>query len=116
MKVIMVTMSEQETIVSMQIPSDDLIPFLWQQREQLKPLLAQYGAQVLGKAIAQLGGLDHSRTSCHQLAALMMALTDFQKWFDYADFYISLGEQDTVVALCVEELRGLHLLSRGDVD
>src|SRR5712691_10546742 len=98
----------------MQTPSLDPIPSLWQQREQLRSLLARYGAPVLGKAIAQLSGLDHSRTACHQLSALMMALTDFKEWFDYADFYISLGEQDTVVALCVEELRALHLLSRGD--
>jgi hypothetical protein len=100
----------------MQTPSPDPIPFLWQKREQLKPLLARYGARSLGKAIAQLSGLDHSRTSCHQLAALMIALTDFQEWFDYADFYISLGEQDAAVALCVEELRVLRLLSIGDAD
>ena len=85
-------------------------------RKQLRPLLAWYGARALGKAIAQLSGLDRSRTSCYQLAALMMALTDFQEWYDYADFYVSLGEQEPAVALCVEELRTLHLLSREDAD
>jgi hypothetical protein len=98
----------------MQTPSSDPIPFLWQHREQLRPLLSRYGARVLGKALAQLGGLEYSRTACHQLSALMMALTDFKEWFDYADFYISLGEQDPAVALCVEELRALHLLSSED--
>jgi hypothetical protein len=100
----------------MQTPSPDPIPFLWQQREQLRPLLARYGARALGKAIAQLSGLDHSRTFCHQLAALMMALTDFQEWYDYADFYISLGANDPAESTCLEELRALQLLSRGDKD
>ena len=100
----------------MQTPSPDPIPFLWQQREQLRPLLDRYGARVLGKAIAQLGGLEHSRTGCHQLAALMMALTDFQEWYDYADFYISLGEQHPSVALCVEELQICISFSREDAD
>jgi hypothetical protein len=73
-------------------------------------------ARGLGKAIAQHNGLDHSRSSCHQLAALMMALTDFAEWFDYTDSYLSLGAQDPAVALCVEELRALHFFSRGDAD
>jgi hypothetical protein len=100
----------------MQTPSPDPIPFLWQQREQLRPLLARYGARVLGKAIAQLSRLDHSRTACHQLAALKMALTDFQEWYDYADFYISLRANDPAEATCLEELRALHLLSRENED
>src|SRR4030095_3860339 len=97
----------------MQTRADNPIPSLWQHREQLRPLLTRYGARVLGKALAQLAALEHSRTSCHQLAALMMALTDFQEWYNYGNFYISLGEQDPTVALCREELRALHLLSIG---
>jgi hypothetical protein len=46
----------------------------------------------------------------------MMALTDFQEWFDYSDFYISLGPVDPAVATCLEELRVLYLLSRKDED
>jgi hypothetical protein len=100
----------------METPSPDPIPVLWQQRAQLRPLLARYGARVLGKVIAQLSGLDRSRTSCHQLAALMMALTDFQAWYDYADFYLSLRANDPAEATCLEELRALHRLSTGDED
>ena|SRR6266516_2610713 len=95
----------------MQTPSDNPISFLWQQREQLRPFLDRYGARVLGKALAQLAVLEHSRTSCHQLAALMMALTDFQEWYDYADFYISLRANGPAEAACLEELRAFHLLS-----
>jgi hypothetical protein len=98
----------------MQTPSDQPIRSLWQQREQLRPLLDRYGPRVLGKALARFSELDHSRTGCHQIAALMMALTDFQKWYDYSDFYISLGPDDLAVATCLEELRSLHLLSRED--
>jgi hypothetical protein len=94
----------------MQTPSDHPIPFLWQQREQLKPLLDRYGPRVLGKALARLSDLEHSRTGCHQIAALMMALSDFQQWCDHFDFYISLGPDDPTLASCLEELRVLHLL------
>jgi hypothetical protein len=100
----------------MQTPTANPIPFLWHRREELKPLLTQYGARGLGKALARFTDLDHSRTGCHQMAALMMALTDFQQWFDYADFYLSLGPDDPAVAMCLEELQTLHLLSRKDQD
>ena len=87
---------------------------LWHQCEQLASFLDRYGPRVLGKALARCSELDHSRTSCHQIVALMMALTDLQEWFDYADFYISLGPDDPAVATCLEELRDLHLLSKDD--
>ena len=48
---------------------EDPIPFLWQQREQLKPLYDRYGARVLGKALAEQFALATSRTACHKLAA-----------------------------------------------
>jgi hypothetical protein len=92
----------------MQTSSDHPIPFLWQQREQLRPWLDRYGARVLGKALARLSDLEHSRTGCHQIAALMMALTDFQEWYDYSDFYISLGPDDPAVATCLKGLQSLH--------
>ncbi len=95
----------------MPTPSDHPIPVLWQQRAQLQPLLDRYGPRVFGKALARLSDLEHSRTGCHQIAALMMALTDFQEWYDYADFYVSLGPDDPVLASCLEELRALHLFS-----
>jgi hypothetical protein len=79
-------------------------------------LLTRYGVRVLGKALAQLAALEYSRTGCHQLAALIMAFTDFQEWFDYADFYISLGPDDPAVATCLDGLRALHLLSKEDED
>ena len=87
--------------IGMQTPSDYPIAFLWQQRAQLRPLLDQYGARVLGKALARLHDLEHSRTGCHQIAALMMALTDFQNWYDYADCYSSLGPDDPAVVTCL---------------
>ena|SRR5215813_4622225 len=93
----------------MQTPTDHPIASLWQHREQLRPLLDRYGARVLGKALARLSGLEHSRTGCHQIAALMMALTDFQEWLDYADFYLSFGPDDPAVVTCLEYLRALHL-------
>jgi hypothetical protein len=100
----------------MQTPSPDPIPSLWQQREQLRPLLVRYGAWVFGKAIAQFRGLEHSRTGCHQLATLMMALTDFQKWFDYADVYLYFGSTGSSRCSLVEELRVMHLFPREDED
>src|SRR5690349_10659270 len=100
----------------MQAPSAHPIPALWQQCEPLRPLLDRYGPRVLGKALARFTDLDHSRTGCHQIAALIMALTDFQEWFDYADFYISFGSDDPAVATCLEELQALHLRSTKDED
>jgi hypothetical protein len=58
---------------------EDPIPFLWQQREQLKPLYDRYGARVLGKALAEQFALATSRTTCHKLAAFFTALTDFRE-------------------------------------
>jgi hypothetical protein len=87
----------------------DPIPFLWQQREQLKPLCDHYGARVLGKALAQHYALDASRTACHKLAALLTALTDFREWYDYADFYVSFDAGSPAVTACLRELRRLNL-------
>jgi len=95
----------------MKTPSANLIPTLWQQRAQLQPLLDRYRPRVLGKALSRLSDFEHSRTGCHQIAALIMALTDFQEWYDYADFYVSLGPDDPALARCLEELRDPHLLS-----
>jgi len=94
----------------MQTQSDHPIPLLWQQRDQLKPLLERYGPRVLGKAVARFSDLEHSRTGCHQIAALMMALTDFQHLYDYLDFYISLGPDDPTLASCLKELQSLSIL------
>jgi hypothetical protein len=100
----------------MQTPTDNPIASLWKQRAPLQSLLDVYGPRVLGKALARQSDLEHSRTGCHQIAALMMALTDFQHWYDYADFYLSLGPDDPMVATCLQELRALHLLAKDDDD
>jgi hypothetical protein len=88
---------------------EDLIPKLWQQRTQLKPLCDHYGARVLGKALAQHYALDASRTACHKLAALLTALTDFREWYDYADFYVAFDVDEPAVTACLRELQGLNL-------
>ena len=85
------------------------IPFLWQQREQLKPFYDHYGARVLRKALAKQYALETSRTACHKLAALLTALTDFREWYDYADFYVSFDAEEPAVTACLRELQGLNL-------
>lgn len=89
--------------------TNDPIPRLWRQRDLLDPLLTKYGARVLGKALAKHFGLDTSRTACEKLAALMMALTGFETFFTYSDFYISLAAEDPAVADCLRELQGIGL-------
>lgn len=91
---------------------DDTIPFLWRQREQLMPLLETYGARVLGNALAQRFDLEQSRTSCHMLAALMMALTNFDETHDYLDFYVSLAAEDPAVVSCLHDLQGIAGIDR----
>jgi hypothetical protein len=88
---------------------EDSILFLWQQREQLKPLYERYGARVLGKALAEQFALATSRTACHKLAAFLTALTDFWEWYDYLDFYVSFDEEEPAVTTCLRELRELNL-------
>ena len=87
----------------------DPIPFLWQQREQLKPLYDRYGARVLGKALAEYYALATSRTACHKLATFLTALTDFREWYDYLDFYVSFDEEEPAVTTCLRELQALNL-------
>jgi hypothetical protein len=89
---------------------DDPIPSLWQQRERLSPLLTTYGAHILGRALARRFGLESSRTACHKLAALMMALTDFHEGYNYLDFYISFRAEDDKLADCLRELETLDLI------
>jgi len=88
--------------------ADDPIPHLWQKRGLLGPLLAKYGARVLGKALAKQFGLETSRTACEKLAALMMGLTGFESFFGYSDFYVTLAAEDPAVAECLQELQGIN--------
>lgn len=91
---------------------DEPIPLLWRQRERLMPLLEAYGARVLGNALAQRFDLEQSRTSCHMLAALMMALTNFDETYDYLDFYVSLAAEDPAVVSCLHDLQGISGIDR----
>ena len=91
---------------------DEPIPLLWRKRERLMPLLEAYGARVLGSALAQRFDLEQSRTSCHMLAALMMALTNFDETYDYLDFYVSLAAEDPAVVSCLHDLQGISGIDR----